>query len=283
MWIEFETYAKTSVPNDVKIILFESGFNSLLSISVLKEQNLVQIENYLNSKRNIIELLKDYDKSEVFRLLPGHCSLIIGLASRVQSYLDQKPNKKSRRKFTHRRHFQSSSREQNSVNSSVTLKTETELKNDLINKLSNYFKNLNYSITFDIEKDIIDFIKETPKEIESENASEKNELILPKICFRCKLKCPFCDKFYTCTFISHWQVSNLEAHCKEHIALIEKEIQKTGENRDPSRELTGDGSASGSVTIEITKLEPLTLASTILPNIQTNLETIAKNSELNSK
>lgn len=133
------------MPNDIKIILYECGYNSLLSISVLKEQDLVQIETYLCSKREKLQLLKDYKFEEQFNLLPGHRTLIVGLASRVQEYLnhvkEQSPTKQPR------------------INQIIT-KSDDELKIELTKKLTNFLKKLNYSIKFEIEKDISEFKKE---------------------------------------------------------------------------------------------------------------------------
>lgn len=174
------------MPNDIKIILYECGYNSLLSISVLKEQDLVQIETYLCSKREKLQLLKDYKFEEQFNLLPGHRTLIVGLASRVQEYLnhvkEQSPTKQPR------------------INQIIT-KSDDELKIELTKKLTNFLKKLNYSIEFEIEKDISEFKKEGNS-------------------YRCKVRCPFCDKLISCSCSSHWAVSNLELHLKTHISNI---------------------------------------------------------------
>lgn len=178
------------MPNDIKIILYECGYNSWLSISVLKEQDLVQIETYLCSKRDKLQLLKDYTFEEQFKLLPGHRTLILGLASRVQEYLNHVKEQSQLE----------SKAKQPRINKTVT-KSDDELKIELTKKLTNFLKKLNYSIEFEIEKDISEFKKEGNS-------------------YRCKVRCPFCDKQISCLFSSHCAVSNLELHLKTHISNI---------------------------------------------------------------
>lgn len=183
------------MPEDIKIILFESGFSSLLSLSLLKEQHIIQIENYINSKRHILDLLKDYNSSEIFRLMPGYRSVIIGLAGKVQEYLDKKEE------HTKNRRSELLLKNRNTEN----IKSDIELKNELINKVSNYLIKLNYSVKLDINTDLADFHRDE------------------SVC-RCRVKCKFCDNLILCSFKTYWAVSNLESHLKKHILSIEKQI-----------------------------------------------------------
>lgn len=193
IWTQFEEYIGSAVPNDIKVILNESGFDNLLSLVSLKEENIIQIENYLSNNKQIFQYLKEYkdtDSTEVFRLKPGHRALIVGLPNRVEKYLQHvKDSKKDSKSQTNvRRKVQKD-------------KTDDELKHELTKKVSTFLKNSQFDISFDIQKDVSEFTKE-------ENL------------YRCRVKCPFCEKQIVCSYVTHWAVSNLESHLKNHISSI---------------------------------------------------------------
>lgn len=100
-WHSIETLIENSViPNCIKTILFNSGYDTSLAIASINEGCVVEIENYINANGNFIEIVKDLQcchselykdgvRRKTFRFLPGLKNLIIKIAEIVANSTTQ--------------------------------------------------------------------------------------------------------------------------------------------------------------------------------------------------
>lgn len=183
------------MPYDIKTVLSASGFDTALSIASLKEENLSDIEDFLNANREILKTLKEYefvDCTKKFELKPGHKALISALPGRFESYLNQNKVPKKQKQCN---------------------KTENELKLEIIKKVETFLANNGFVVNLNLDKDVVDFKK------------------LGANSFSCRIICSYCEKKVKCTFNSFWSVSNLESHLKEHTSALQA-LQNAENNRE---------------------------------------------------
>lgn len=77
--------------------------------------------------------------------------------------------------------------------------------------------------------------------------------------YRCRVNCKFCDKSFFAKYKSHWVVSNIEAHLKNHV-------------NGASRVHTSNGSQSVANRVsDNNKNSPLNPSSNLLSNSTSNL------------
>lgn len=181
-----ETFIGVEIQKDIKYILEESGYNSHLSLLSLKEENIQEIEKYINSKEVIKKKLKTYLSSETFEFKPGHKALLISLSIKAREFISENKNQSSEE-----------ASEKATKHNKQIVKTDDELKIELCKKLKSFLKKLKFDVDF-TTADISEFIKGHES-------------------CKCRMKCPFCEKTLICSYLSHWQVSNFEAHLKWHI------------------------------------------------------------------
>lgn len=86
MWSSFEKYLGKVIPECIKKILSETGFDDDLALENLKETDIKDIEHYVNEHLPTLVNSLTCCKSEIykaqnkFEFLPGHRRLIIHLA-----------------------------------------------------------------------------------------------------------------------------------------------------------------------------------------------------------
>lgn len=167
----------------MKGILIEAGFDTKTSLINLEKNNLVDIEEFVQSNRaTFAAILKgtQYEKIDVFKFLPGHKNLIINLS----------------------KHLSGTIKIQKKIRSSKIQLTTDELKAALVKKISNYSKNNNFTIDC--------------------TSNDISELQLEEKPYKCKIKCPWCDDKLSCTFETYWIISNLVRHIKSrHVTYLE--------------------------------------------------------------
>lgn len=83
-WAEIEDVICESLPSCVKIMLSESGYDSLLGINLLNESSMFEVEDFVNANRDITLKLEccfadSYKNLKKFRFLPAHRLLILRL------------------------------------------------------------------------------------------------------------------------------------------------------------------------------------------------------------
>lgn len=218
-WKPFEQYLKATIqaeiPKEVKHILNGCGFDNNLSILSLSVADIEKIETYVNSNPHFLKKLKSYKTNEKFEVKPGHRSVILNLPRHYQHYISDRTSENAQ---------QNTNSSNQSLDQRLDLGLETltttstltatqqkqnkglkksvdELKKQLTNKLNCYMKRFNFEVEFNVNE-ISDFCK-------------NNEY------YKCRMKCCFCSKTIVCNYLSHWVVSNLEAHLKKHIKDID--------------------------------------------------------------
>lgn len=77
---DFEEYLEYSLPDQIKTILIENGFDNDISLSQLNEDFISILEGTV---------------SNVFKFLPGHRVLLLGLSKRVEGYREWKKENKT--------------------------------------------------------------------------------------------------------------------------------------------------------------------------------------------
>lgn len=209
---KIESAIGAKIPGFIKTILFQSGFDCDSALKQLNEEAVIEIEQFIETnKAKFVENLKDYDLTELFKFLPGHRRLILSLPKYIEikkTAVTKKINKpKSNEKI-----IDGTVKDVNdSVNDVNNLSKEIRLKKELIRKINTYAKN-----------------KQLPFEIDDANIFnfrlESNQ-------YKCKVKCPFCDKKLSCLYITFWSPSNLTKHInKIHVKVVSVEDLEKNSN-----------------------------------------------------
>lgn len=200
LWEKFENFVEPPVLNDINIILSSCGFDTALSIASIKEENIIEIENfftnYLNNKRDELKTLSEYetlDSTKDFSFKPGHRVLIIGLSKRFETFINSIGTKNLTKDEVRNN------------------KSEKELKSEILKKIESFVQKQNFIVKLNITNDISDFKKKRDS-------------------YSCKVKCPYCAKCIVCTYRKYWLASNLEAHLKVHTAALAALNASTGES-----------------------------------------------------
>lgn len=99
-WTEIENIISHSLPSCVKTILSATGYDSLLSINLINEIQMFEVEQFVNENRNITAKLEccfadTYRNLRKFRFLPGHRLLILQLPSYVNVIFERNQAAKS--------------------------------------------------------------------------------------------------------------------------------------------------------------------------------------------
>lgn len=97
-WFELEQFVGYKVPMLLKLLLWKSGYDSILSMKQISMQNIGKLEEFIQKKRNQIfgqifaELnhideidrsVDIYENQEVFELLPGHRTILLSLPNYI--------------------------------------------------------------------------------------------------------------------------------------------------------------------------------------------------------
>lgn len=168
------------IPDCVKTLLICAGFDTISSLSNLNEKSIVEIEQYLSTKKGVIAKLNccysdEYKNLEKFEFLPGHKAIILAIPDML---------------FVRKLHRNYS---------------DQDLKNMLINKLTTASVNAARKKGFQFaegtisEANLIRFHR--PKD-------GKN------IVSKCSFSCPFCSKVYALTYKTYWKTNNAWTHLK---------------------------------------------------------------------
>lgn len=88
-WSKIESIIGEPLPCCVKKILDYCAFDTLLSIELLNDEHIKNIEEYVSKERKILYELtcdhgREYQKHPLFKFLPGHRILLIDLPTHVK-------------------------------------------------------------------------------------------------------------------------------------------------------------------------------------------------------
>lgn len=98
-WKQLECFVGHSVPNNVKVLLQKSGYDSLLSVKQIDEQKICAInnfmKNFIKTNRETLQAIdkKDettfiYETQNEFEILPGHRTVLLALPGYIQKMFD---------------------------------------------------------------------------------------------------------------------------------------------------------------------------------------------------
>lgn len=229
-WIDFNKFLSrflcAKLPKIIVDILNETGFENEISLKKIEIAHLNEIEQYVQENLRNVLIGTIYEKQNVFKFLPGHRILILDLPNQVENFIKSKRgNRKQFRAIEPQASSLSNSSSRNENNCDETDK----LKQNLTKKLQNYVKKIDFlSISENITADkITKFCKSRDENI-----------------YRCLMKCPCCEKSIPCTYNSHWIVSNIEKHIKDH--KTERERVNLTVNEVRNVELNAGSSATSS-------------------------------------
>lgn len=196
-WTKLEKFAGENIPECVKFLLENAGYNRLLSLSVIDDSQLTEIESHLQSTRdmwvNELQCCNSnyYMQNPVFRFLPGHRTMILGFRGQIEQISCVK-NDGSR-----------AIRIPQPDESSIEDRSEA-VKQHLVGNLMKFMAKHGFALTDGIISscNIQDF--------ESGCASDD-------FAYKCRFKCSFCKRVFPLKFVSFWQTSNITKHLKSHI------------------------------------------------------------------
>lgn len=182
-----EKFKNIKIAPCIKAILDYAAYNSASSLSVLNDQNVLEIENCINeSGRNVIESLKCcyasiYQQQTPFRFLPGHKSTVLSIPKYISEMNELK--KTSRLEFK-------------------KLLTPAELKAILLRKINQNIGNYNANIGVFSESGVTE-VKVT---ISNNSMSAK-----------CKVSCILCAATVPVVYSGSWKISNILRHVRQHL------------------------------------------------------------------
>lgn len=216
------------LPNILITILKRSGYDHVTAVKQLNESKLEAIEIY--ARENLINILRKdptYSKTyQNFRFLPGHRATLLVLPELVQEFsVRASASTNVQVSVESIEPNQSTQPRQASEILELEVPTEreqNELKKNLITKVEKYSKkikinDLNFPIGNIGDFDI--FIGKTGGAT-----------------YKCSVKCPKCDIIVPCTFIKHWQTSNLQKHLRKF--HIENLVEDSAEPNTYTSQIT---------------------------------------------
>lgn len=189
-WEKLEKFNNEKYPDCVKSLLQQAAYNTLGSLKRIDEAKIGEIEAYLSENQSswISDLScchsEDYKKQTTFHFLPGHKSILRGIADQIKQMNELKKTAteaKGKKKEL----------------------TDDELKEKLI---SNLVKNA-------AKKDCI----LPPGIITTKNIRNFDRDTGGEFVCKCKFACPFCSRVIPVQFKEFWMSSNITSHMKKHI------------------------------------------------------------------
>lgn len=195
-------------------ILKISGYDSEISVELLDKEKLSEIENFVETNFGCTsEFVKGtvYENKEIFRFLPGHVTLLLGLKSYANFFIEsgfKKKNKKQPNSVQGREKVGDSVDELETMREEVEVPTANELNRSkcaLITKLSYFCKKQNIAMEY----------------ITDQSFREDLQVIINttgEIVLKCVLHC-LCEVRIPCIHKQYWQVANVEKHLKIHKTL----------------------------------------------------------------
>lgn len=203
IWQKLRRFHKNvKYPECVEHLMVRAGYDSILSLSQINENKVAEIENFLNTNRQIISELKCchtawYQNMENFIFLPGHKSIILSLPDQIKAMTEKTMEKTNPISKSKRNKVQS----------------DEELINHLVSNLQEFTKNQAEKAGFEMTTEVI-----SPINIHHFERTSNTDSFVAK----CRFSCPFCSKSYAVAYKKFWMSSNVTTHLKMHICAIQK-------------------------------------------------------------
>lgn len=189
-------------------ILKISVYDSPISIELLDREKLGEIEQFIDTNFGCAnDLLKNtvYENKEVFRFLPGHITLLLGLKTYAQKFIETGFKKRKNSKQQDREFIRDPSDELDAISEEVEIPSTDDLnklKEALITKITNFCRKQNITV----DKISNDCVKDDLQVIINTNGDQV---------FKCIFVC-HCEVKIPCIHNKYWQISNIERHLKIH-------------------------------------------------------------------
>lgn len=162
-----EKLNREKYPECVKQLLFECGYDKMLSLQELDAEKLNKIEKHINENRHFIEKLnccnaETYKTQRDFHFIPGHEAIILGIPAQIRKYNENRLEKSKLAKT--KPHM-----------------SEEILKNLLITSLEKYATKVGFPLPPGVisDRNILNF---------------RQEMLAQKEFYKCTFSCPFCAK-----------------------------------------------------------------------------------------
>lgn len=92
MWSDLENYNHIEVPMCLKVLLWKSGYDTMLSLKYICEESITEIEKLIQKHKNKIlfddnnmhDYLYHYKRQDKFAFLPGHRSILLDLPQSIK-------------------------------------------------------------------------------------------------------------------------------------------------------------------------------------------------------
>lgn len=202
----------------------------MFSLAEINQQNLDLIENFLDTKKDIINTLnccfdEYYRQLEKFKFLPGHRSLILALPAEIKRFREHtmKPNMEHTMLHAQRSN-------EHDLPDDVPME-ETVGKEKYMEK---YMKKLIKSLMGAIRKIVSPVGYVLPNDLISE-ANIHDFICMSSSKYKCRVTCPFCPKSISIIYEkNYWQTSNVTKHLKQHVH--EQVGHRVGHERRPGPE-----------------------------------------------
>lgn len=166
----------------MKKLLTVCGYNSTWSFKSITEENLSDIEKYIEKHhRKMADEFEEYVHIKPFEFLPGHRAMIFGIKSEIDDF-KKEDNKRPKK----------------NVKSKPVLK-ESDTQIALLNQMSAFTKGLK------LQADWSNSIKDS-----SFTATET------ALFGTCTILCPICSSSFIVRYDKHWKTSNICKHIRKH-------------------------------------------------------------------
>lgn len=92
-WCNFQTFLNKNIPSCLIKLLVDSGYDNAFSVENLDLEHLIDMEKYIQD--NMMDTIHgfnccystNYQQQKLFRFLPAHRSLILGLKEKVKDFI----------------------------------------------------------------------------------------------------------------------------------------------------------------------------------------------------
>lgn len=209
-WDCFQLFlGQSKLPSYLVEILKVTGYDSPISIELLNEERIKEIEQHI--ERNFgceSGLLKNtvYENKEVFTLLPGHITLLLGLKTYANKFVEAIFTNQKKKKSTKQKSRPYSEGDLSDIPEEIEVLSAEQLdklKDTLVAKILKFCRKQN----IDTEN------------LSNESVKDNLEIIINTVgsaVYKCVFQCHLCEVRTPCIHNRYWLVGNLERHLKIH-------------------------------------------------------------------
>lgn len=190
---KLKVYLGENFPLNIDQIIIFCGYDTELALSNINEEDIKEIEIFVNENKHILKNEIDIRDDQEFKLKPGHKKFILGLPQKI-------------RELKHKKSKGAKNKEKETIKTIVQVDQtpDNQFQQKLITKIKQFCAK-----------------KSVPLDFNYSNIKEWQQVGgKPK----CKISCLLCESEISCDFTSYWRISNLQEHLKGHFKTIEIEV-----------------------------------------------------------